>query len=122
MEALVPYLPSIVLAVLVVLVLAYQIAQGHGQELANQALAFLLGQAQATLDTVKRPDVDVAVAWLYNAAPPTVGPVPWKLFVSLEACQSLAWAAWERAHEFADSADGITLRRTVAKDRVVRAG
>ncbi|HAM40555.1 MAG TPA: hypothetical protein DCP69_04270 [Candidatus Omnitrophica bacterium] len=120
MEAIVPYLPYVVALGLVLLILAWQIAQGHGQALADQAIAFLLNEAQATLDRVTREDVNLAVAWLYAAAPGAVGPVPWKLFVSLEACQSLAWEAWERAHEFAHGADGLALTRAVSRDRMVR--
>lgn len=122
MEALVPYLPHLMVSALVVLVVAWQIARGHGQELADTALAFLLNEAQATLDKVKREDLDLAVAWLYNAAPASVGPVPWKLFVSLATCQGLAWEAWERAHAFADSATAPALKTAVVKARVARVG
>lgn len=121
MESIIPYLPFIVLAALCILVVARQIALGKGQQLADTALAFLLAEAQATLDKVTREDVNVAVCFVYQWAPAAIGPIPWKAFVSLQAVQALAWEAWERAHKFADSAGGIAAYKAVKQDRVIRA-
>ena len=120
MEIVGPYLPAIVLAVICIAMLVYQIAIGHGQQIADTALAFLLNQANATLASVKREDLDLAVAFLYNAAPGLIGPIPWKQFASLGNVQALAWLAWERAVDFADGPVGTEAKRAIRAQRAVR--
>ena len=121
MDALIPYLPYVAMLVLVVLVLARQIALGHGQALAQDALAFLLNQMQTTIDSVTRDDVDLAVGCLYDAAPAAIGRIPWKLLVSKQMCQDLAWEAWDRLHKLAHNADGAAIIRAVETQRRARA-
>ena len=88
--------------------LVVYIARGEGQELAKLTIDLVLRLSSQGLDTVTEEQVKKLAGLVFDGARSFAGPswlriIPWRLFITRESVQSLAWEAWKATHSWWDS-------------------